>query len=284
MAGEQITGLPEVLREWVFAHAEETGRPPEEVLARAVTLWRLLDEHEGSLPDPESLTDGAIDAGSDGAAPDAARLDLLEDRVDELDADLDEKIADVRSRVVQVKREADAKADDDHDHPELREAAESADADLAEEVAALGDDLDDLEGTFEAGFANYEDVLEYLTDAADEHDAKLSALARAVADLRTRVSAMETEAATRRAAADLKAEANRHGIATAACDSCGSTVRVGLLSAPECPHCGATFDAVEPASGFFGSASLTVGDRPALEGETVEEADPGDVFEEDADG
>lgn len=282
MVGEQITGLPEVLREWLFSHAEETGRPPEEVLARAVTLWRLLDEHEGSLPDPESLTDGTPDAGPDDAP--APRLDLLEDRVDELDADLDEKIADVRSRVVQVKRETDAKADADHDHPELRAAAEATDDDLGGEVTALRDDLDDLEATFEAGFANYEDVLEYLTDAADEHDAKLSSLARAVADLRTRVSTLETEAATRRAADDLKTQANRHGVSTAACDSCGSTVRVGLLSAPECPHCAATFDAVEPATGFFGSASLTVGDRLALEGETATETDPSGLFEEDTDG
>ncbi|WP_435062539.1 CopG family transcriptional regulator [Halobaculum sp. EA56] len=279
MAGEQVEGLPEVLREWVFARAEETGRSPDEVIARAVTLWRLLDEHEGALPDPESLADGAADAGpggdapagsaSAGNAPDAAaRLDFLEDRVDELDAELDEKIDDVRSRVIQVKREADAKAD----------------ADLADEVAGLRDDLDDLEGTVEGGFDNYEDVLEYLTDAADEHDAKLSALARAVADLRTRVSAMEAESAARRAAAELKAEANRRGVSTAACDSCGSTVRIGLLSAPECPHCAATFRSVEPASGFFGSASLAVGDRPALDGETVEEAAPEDVFEEGADG
>ena len=280
MDGEQVEELPGALREWVDTRAEESGRSPDEVIARAVTLARLLDEHEDGLPDP-----GAVDTDGDGtvvpALPDdaAARLSALDDRVEALDAELDEKIDDVRSRVVQVKREADAKAAADHDHPELREAVESLD-DVAADVDALRADVDDLEATFEAGFANYEEVLEYLTDAAEDHDAKLSTVATVLADLRTRVSRVEAGEAQRRAVADLKAEANRLGVASAACGACASKVRLGLLSTPECPHCGEPLASVEPASGFFGSATLAVGGRPALEGETVERTDPEDVFED----
>ncbi|PSQ08467.1 CopG family transcriptional regulator [Halobacteriales archaeon QS_6_71_20] len=281
MSGEQVQGLPDVLREWVESRAAETGRSPDEVLARAVRLSRLLDEHDDALPSAEALADG----------DDAARLDIVESRVDELDAELDEKIEDVRSRVVQLKRETDAKADADHDHADLREAAESAagagevdavadDVEAAEaEVAELEATVTELSERFEDGFANYEEVLEYLTDSADEHDAKLSTLASVLSDVRTRLSRVEAREARRRAAEELQAEANRIGVASASCSACGSTVRPGLLSSPECPHCGATFEAVEPADGFLGSPTLAVGDRPALAGETVEESDAEDVFE-----
>lgn len=282
MPGEQVQGLPDVLREWVESRAAETDRSPEAVLARAVTLSRLLDDHDDALPAPEAL-------GGDGAA---SRIDVVESRVDELDAELDEKVDDVRSRVVQLKREADGKADADHDHADLRETAESA-ADLAESTAGVATDvealeaelseleaaLSELEATFEDGFANYEEVLEYLTDSADERDAKLATLASVLSDVRTRLSRVEAREARRRAAEDLQAEANRLGVAAASCAACGSKVRLGLLSSPECPHCGTTFGAVESADGFLGSPTLAVGDRPALEGQTVEESDADDIFE-----
>ncbi|WP_277555116.1 CopG family transcriptional regulator [Halobaculum limi] len=283
MAGEQVEGLPDALQEWVYSRAEETGRAPQEVLARAVSVSRLLDAEADSLPTPDTLGDTA-------AAPDdlTDQIADLDRRVQALDDDLDEKIDDVRSRVIQVKREADAKAEADHDHPDLQEAVDSLasleglDAELdslAADLDSLRTDVEALEARFEEGFDNYEEVLEYLTDTTDDHDAKLSTLARVVADLRTRVAKQEARESQRRAAEELQTEANRHGITKATCDSCGATVQLALLSVPECPHCAATFESVEPASGFLGSPSLSVGHRPALEGETVEETDPSDIFE-----
>jgi len=275
MDGDQVEELPDVLREWVGAHAEETGRSRGEVLARAVTLARLLDEHGDDLPEPASIGSETVDHEEI-----AGRVVDLNARVDGLDRELDEKIDDIRSRVIQVKRETDAKADADHDHPTLREAAESAEG-LNADIDALRADLSELEETFETGFANYEEVLEYLTDTADEHDEKLSRIAAVLSDVRTRVSTLESREARRLAAADLKREANRLGIATADCDSCGERVRLGLLSSPECPHCGSTFETVEPSLGFFGSPSLTIGTRPALDGETFDEQESQSIFEEE---
>lgn len=167
-------------------------------------------------------------------------LSGLDDRISDLEDDLDEKITDVRKRVIQVKREADAKAPKDHDHPELEER-------------------------IEAGFENYEEILEYLTDVTDEHDGKLNTAAGAIVDLRERVSALERESTERAAATELRREANRQGVTTAVCGSCGESVRLGLLDRPYCPHCESTFDGLDPKRGFFGSDELTVGQRPALE-------------------
>lgn len=277
MAGEQVEGLSDGLREWVDSRAEETGRTQAEVLARATTAYRLLTEHEGELP--------PVEAGGEGEEVretleevDAAVADLG-DRVGAVEGDLDEKIGDVRSRVVQVKRETDGKAAADHDHPDLRRTAETAEV-LADDVEDLRADLDALESTFQEGFDNYEEVLEYLTDAADDLEGKADTLASVLAAVRTRLGKLEAREANARAAAELKVEANRLGVAAATCDACSSTVRLGLLSAPECPNCGGAFEDVEPSRGFFGSATLTVGRRPALEGDTLEEPDPEDVFED----
>ena len=274
MAGEQVDALPNDLHEWVQERAEETDRPPAEVLARAIAAYRLLDDDEGDL---ERVAAEGVEAdafrGLSGTVAD------LDGRVEAVEDDFAEKVEDVRDRVVQVKRETDAKAPADHDHPDLRRAAETAEA-LADDVAAVRADLDDLGSTFEAGFANYEEVLEYLTDATDDLEGKADALAAVAADLRTRLGRVEAREARARAAADLKDEANELGVSKASCGACGSPVRLGLLSSPECPHCGGAFEAVEGSRGFFGSPTLTVGERPALEGETADEPDPEDIFED----
>ncbi|MFW5965560.1 MAG: hypothetical protein ACOCP3_02285, partial [Halodesulfurarchaeum sp.] len=53
----------------------------------------------------------------------------LEDRVNALEAELDEKIQDVRERVIQVKREADGKAPADHEHESLESLISALESD-----------------------------------------------------------------------------------------------------------------------------------------------------------
>lgn len=242
MASEPAEGLPDDLEAWVSERAAASDETRAEVMRRLLAAHRLLDEQ------PDRL---------DGAAPPtgdvASDVNDLRDRVDELavrvggvETDLDEKIADVRERVVQVKREADAKAPDDHDHPEV-------------------------ERRMDEGFENYEEVLEYLTDRADDladaaadRDEKLQRIVTAVVELRRRVAAVERAIEDRTAVAELRRSANRQGISTASCASCGESVDLGLLDEPACPHCESQFNDVE-AGGWFRPNRLTIGDRPALE-------------------
>ena len=75
--------------------------------------------------------------------------------------------------------------------------------------------------------------------------------------------------------------ANRHGVRSADCDHCGGGVELGLLSTPECPHCGHQFEDLEPNTGFLGTSRLLVGDRPAIDGDVsddgAEARDPTDT-------
>ncbi|WP_256288960.1 CopG family transcriptional regulator [Halobellus inordinatus] len=253
MGSEGVDGLPEELDSWVADRAAATDTSRADVLRRLLAAHRLLDEHPEALEDPESidvteLLGSAPDTNDDTAVSaevDALTADVAEmvARINALEDDLDEKITDVRERVIQVKRETDAKAPEDHDHP-------------------------DIERRLRQGFENYEEILEYLTETTDDHDAKLDTVASAIVDLRGRIATLERDSNERAAAADLRREANRQGVAEAVCESCGESVHLGLLDSPFCPHCESTFDGVEPKRGFFGSHRLTVGQRPALEAPT----------------
>jgi chromosome segregation ATPase len=279
MVGEQADSLPPDLREWVDERASEFGLERAEVLTRALTAYRHLAEGGDEIVAAADGSEGASLADvSEQLADVETRLNRLDSRVDGVEGEFDDKIRDVRERVVQVKREADAKASADHDHPDLREridGAERAGTDAVERVETLESKVDD-------GFGNFEDVLSYLTDTTEELESKVDTLAGAVVDLRRRTRELESEATARRAVGDLRREANRTGTRTATCEDCRSTVDVALLDEPGCPNCQATFERLEPSRGFFGSATLRVGDRPALVGDTdghVE--DPSDLFEDE---
>ena len=263
MAEEQPQSLPAELDRWLDERAVETGREREEVLARAVATYRLV-------ADAEEATD---------ARPIDQQIEALLDRVDELEDQTDERIEDVRDRIVQVMQVAKAKADPDHSHPELAARIEAASD--AEDVAALRRSLADLDRRVEGGFDNYEAVLSTLADRADETDDKLDTLAGAVVDLRRRVTELEAADARRDAVEELQADANRRGVGAADCGGCGKRVRVGLLSTPRCPHCGEAFVDVEPGSRFLGSATLVTGEQPALSGESIDPEAAEEVFETD---
>jgi DNA repair exonuclease SbcCD ATPase subunit len=261
MSGEQALG--DDLDDWLDARADELGTDRERLLARLVAAQRLA----------LSETDERLAGRSD-----------LESRVSALEEDLDEKIADVRERVVQIKRETDGKAPADHDHPDLADRLDG----LAAEVETLRSEYDDLRASHErlrgdhgdlredldTGFENYELILDDLDSDTTDLAAKADTLARVALGLRDRIASLEGESAVRSAVADLQHEANRAGVSSAKCEDCGSSVHVGLLGAPTCPHCEATFDGVSPARGFFGSATLTTGERPALTDGRDEAAGP----------
>jgi len=203
-----------------------------------------------------------------------SRVEELESAVEALDAELDEKVQDVRERVIQVKHGADAKAPADHDHADLSQDVErhgrKLDA-LTRDVENLDDDLaerlDAVDDRLTAGFDNFEEVLEYLLETTDALNGKVGTLARATHGLRKQAERLATRVARRDAADRLRTSAHEHGVTKADCESCGGTVHLGLLTSPDCPHCAARITGVEPRTGFFRSSVLHTGERPALEGE-----------------
>jgi predicted Zn-ribbon and HTH transcriptional regulator len=297
--------LPESLSEWLDDRADAEGLSREDVLLQLLSAYhgvddgdaevaavstgaegtaadlraeladvvdeRLTERDDGGGADVAAAVEEALDERLDGAVA-AAVAEELDDRpvADAADlSDLEERfvglVDDVRERVVQVKREADAKAPADHEHAELRTDLAALEEDLAA-LEELSDEVEALSTRVDAGFDNFEDVLSYLTESVDELSARQTTLARALVETREELRKLASRDAARSAAEDLKREANREGVRTADCGECGTAVDVGLLTRAQCPHCSSSLTGVEAGSGFFGTDTLETGSRPALEG------------------
>ncbi|WP_049983441.1 hypothetical protein [Halorubrum sp. BV1] len=241
----------------ITAAADEVDVDREEALKRAIVG---LAESEGI------------------AVPDADEVASIRSRIDELDADVDEKVADLRERFVELYRDLESKAPADHVHEEtidrldsVEDDLDSIEGDLDDVTAEVGRHRADLDATqtdlieVEGRLAEVEaEVGDLDVDAVED---KLSRVASAILRVRRRLETLEDERDDRQRLDALTTVANRHGIETAACSDCGETVRLGLLTTPECPHCGRAFVDVDPRTWFFRSSRLVVADPPALDGD-----------------
>jgi len=197
----------------------------------------------------EERLDGALDETVDeriDARIDERLADVAADReaaIDDLDEEFQAKLADVRERVVQVKKETDAKAPAAHTHEELQA------------VAALDERVNDLAATVESMRDDVEERLEDqaettgdLSDRLDDAQEKLNRVAWVVSDIKDETMGRD---AHEQAVDRIKRAAAQEGVATATCERCDESVHVGLLTDPECPHCNATVSDVRPAGGLL---------------------------------
>ncbi|MEF8772789.1 hypothetical protein [Halodesulfurarchaeum sp.] len=186
----------------------------------------------------------------------------LEAKIERLESTVESDIQDVRERVVQVKRETDAKASQDHSH-------ESLEAELTElegDVEDIHETLDQTNSRMEGGFNNFEEILESLLDRTVALETDVDKLGQVLRSVRNTLDAVAQRDQRRARADHLKQNAATTGVRTAKCEACRSRIDVALLSAATCPSCGESFHTLDANPGFFGTSILETGDRPALEG------------------
>lgn len=267
--GEFETELADVRAELADVEGDFDGKI-QDVRERVIQVKRETDEKALANHDHADLRRQTEDV-AERTGQLAAELEALSETVAELES-LSETVAELESMAETVAELESL--------PESVAELESM-AERVEELEATADTVGELETQVETGFENFEDVLEYLTDATDDLEAKLTTLAEVVVQLRDQTQRLSARHASRAAADELAHLANRRGVKSAKCSHCGETVHVGLLAEPNCPHCASTFNDVEPKQGLFGSARLLVGDPPALEGERAD-WDVGSVMDADA--
>ncbi|QSG01515.1 hypothetical protein [Natranaeroarchaeum sulfidigenes] len=251
--GKTMIELPSDVYDWL----DEAHHGDVDAVAR-----RLLDAHRQLAAGGEPI---APSGDSDDSRP--VTEAELDERLADLDATIDELIEDVRKRVIQLKRETDAKAPRDHDHEELRERLDGVEgrvADAEGQAESAAKRAADAESSLAAGFENYEEILTYLTEETDLLADRVDLLARAVIDLRSEVETVAAERARREAVDELKRAANQQGVRTAECDACSASVDIALLAKPRCPQCTERFVDVSAGGRFFRPNVLETGDPPAL--------------------
>ena len=257
------------------AAVDETGVDREELLKRA--LVALAEEEGIDVPDAEEVA--------------AIKRDLAD-----LDATVDEKVEDLRDRFVDLYRKIESKAPADHAHAEIESGLDAVAADLdavaerldevESDVAAAAtvdeavgetvDEVDDRLARVESRIDDLDALESRVNDLdVDDLDDKLSRVASAVVRVRRRLEAAERDRADRERLDALTATANRHGVRKADCTDCGKRVGLGLLTTPECPHCGGRFAELEPNPGFLGTSKLVVEEAPALGGAVADDGAAG---------
>lgn len=280
MASEQgdRPALPADIEEWLVDHTAETGDDRAQVLARAVTSYRVLSEqNEGDETLTATLTDiesRLADLEAKTAAGQAEDLEI--GRVDELESELDSHVEDLRSRIVEVAKDVRARARTDHSHETLDNRLNKIEAETESLRATLDsqqsttDDLAAQTTELESTTAENEAGLEATSESVETLESKADRLASVVVDLRRRLTRVESHISHQQALARLLATAAKKEITRATCGECGESVELGMLVEPACPHCRNVFNDIESGNWFFNSAVLIVADRPALEaGETT---------------
>jgi len=258
--------IPAEINDWLEEKATEGGVDRDTLLAQLVAAYRttvnadkpvvteaaVLTEDDVATAVDEQLEErieSTVEEAADELVTERvneARSGVqrqLGDRIDTVEAEFQSKIEDVRERVIQVKRDADSKAPDDHTHDELDELPA-----LQEQVAALEAELVELQTEFE----EREEGEDGLDDRLGEVEERLQTVAWVVSDLReAHESGNGLEAVERIKRAAAKADIER-----AKCESCGEKVTLSLLTDPECPHCSTTVTNVEADPGWFRSPKL----------------------------
>lgn len=266
--------LPAALDEWLADRAEELDVDESELVLQLVGSYRVAaDADDGTAAELAATTDeGAVDVEEAvreevdtalaGATVDEDAIirqteTRMNERADALEAEFDEKLDDVRRRVVQLKGEVGEKASADHDH----EAFERLD-ELAAGLDEVRAEMQKLQGTDEGD--------DDLAARVGDLKGKLDTLARVVVQLRDAPGDVGDEVLV-----EIKRAAARRGADEARCESCGETVSIGLLPEAECPHCRSPFEElVEGSGGVFGSTPRLVG--PGERGGTEPDGDAGD--------
>lgn len=273
---EQLEGLIDEAVE--DALAEELDARVDETVEDA-----LAEQLEARINETvQDVLAEELDAIVDEAIEDTLE-DELNERVEDIREEFMEKIRDARDRVIQVKKEADAKAEAGHTHPELDDQLDEVRSELNSvetDLAAARSTAQTVQENVQTGFENYREVLEFLTNRADKLNGRINSLARALLETREELRKLAARDAARSAAEGLKRRANQQGIETAACGECETSVDLGMLTRAECPHCNTPFADIEPSRGFFGNNRLVVGEPPALEaGEGTDQAAGDEAYE-----
>jgi DNA repair exonuclease SbcCD ATPase subunit len=273
--GSVTVELPPGLDEWLSERASALDQPREELVRQLLASYRTtaelddassvaeLFDVEGTVEEAmgdrlDATVSAAVDEAIDNQLDTVMRDRLpdiadavegrLDDRFDDIEAEFQGKLTDVRERVVQLKREIDTKAPADH---EAFDAVENLDGELTalnrelvEVRDEIEDDIADQSTRIEDVEKRFDDIEERLSDTED----KLRRVAWVVNDLRDDQGGRD---AHQKAVDRIKRAAAQEGISTASCENCSESVDIGLLTDPRCPHCNSTVSDVRPEGGII---------------------------------
>lgn len=236
--------LPEDLSDWLDEKADSLDVDVDTLLEQLLASYQMTADE--SVDDDLAVIDESVLNERLTEATNGVKRQLG-NRIDAVETDYQENLEDVRQRVIQVKKETDAKAPANHDHEVLNRIP-----DLAAEIDALNEDIGEVQSTLDETIPGHADRLAAIESTLETIEDRLKTVAWVVSDLR---EAQESSGGLK-AVERIKRAAAKANVERANCERCGEPVAIALLTDPECPHCSATVSNVEPAGGWFGKPTL----------------------------
>jgi DNA repair exonuclease SbcCD ATPase subunit len=268
--------VPAALDDWLDDQAAALGVDRGQLVVQILSSYHAAATLDGKLDAAELLdldADDFVDVESAVAETVDEQVEnrvaaALDGRLDEVDAEFQSKIEDVRDRVIQVKQETDEKAPKAHTHEKLA-AVDAIDArvdELASELATIREALSDRVDDVETRLDEEAEATADLTDRVEDATEKLNRVAWVVSDLKEETTGRDDH---EQAVDRIRRAAAQEGVSTATCERCGERVEIALLNDPECPHCRAAVSDVRPTGGLFrkkaklvAAAQLEAGGEP----------------------
>lgn len=190
----------------------------------------------------------------------------LKNRLDSMESKYMELLKDVRSRVIQVKRETDQKLEADAieaDFTELETNVETNSSNITELRSTL-EEIDEQLTTIENTLEQREEAIEDL-EILEERAAQLASI---VLKTRDRVDNIEDILGIDESLdidmAHLRYQIHKKGVTSGRCQSCKEPITLTVLNAPICPHCGDILTGVT-SGGFFSSNTIHTQPRDSPE-------------------
>lgn len=241
--GAVTVKLPPGLDEWLIEQAAQLDEPREVIIRQLLASYRTTTELDESASLAELFD---VDDAVEGR---------LDDRFDAIEEEFQEKLTDVRERVVQLKREIDTKAPADHEAFDRIDELDEELTALNRELVGVRDEIegdiadqsgriDDVETRVDGIGERFDDIDNRLSDTED----KLRRVAWVVNDLRDNQGGRD---AHQKAVDRIKRAAAQEGISSASCESCNESIELGLLTDPRCPHCNSTVSDVRLEGGII---------------------------------
>lgn len=238
--------LPAELDDWLEEQVTARDTDRETLLGQLLAAYRTtangeLDGEVRALDDG-ALTDRIEDQINEQLSGELETVADLQQRVEAVDEEYDQKLSELHNRVVQLTQAVEETASADHTHAEFDQIQE-----VTARTEALGSEVEDLREVVDSREEQLSDIAERLNETED----RLQSVAWLVNDLRDTVESDGLDATDR-----IKRTAAEKEIDRANCENCGETVTIALLTEPECPHCHTAVRDVEPSSGWFGKPEL----------------------------
>jgi negative regulator of replication initiation len=249
--GSVTVELSSELDEWLDKQSNSQGESRETIVRQLLAAHRTATD-----PDNQDSLGSMLDI--EGMVEDA-----LKDQLKPIEQDFQNKISDVRERFLQTKRKIDQKAPADHEAFQTVNELEIRLEELSSTVENIQEQIEEgelgKESLSDSDLESLETELSRFDTRMEDAEDKLNRVAWVIKDIRESQLGKDREDLQQQTVNSIKRTAAEAGISSAPCNGCDTSVDIGLLTEPLCPHCDMRLGDLRETDGMLRTKRVLVG-------------------------